>query len=327
MEKYRYNFKAFDVNIDYTQVYATEHKLASNEIDNIEEFIKYVSTNYKILLIHYWEEFIYDDFIKELILLTSKTNLQLYIFSLNPILHKFLKNERVHCNPTETLFYYSDECDVNINDKDIELLFLNYNRKINRDYIISILYKTGNLYKPSNYISYHNYFPTPKEEYYQRYEKYSCDNDIDFKFLETLKINATGFNVDNQQKNMEEVKILHLKSKFNIICEPFFGLSETTNSYDVYNHFLSRKTVYSLLYKNVFYIHEYNSMFSDMLSQIGFKLFFKSLDEFIDNINDEFYYKDSTIKKLNHNYELVKKLTKNCSKKFENHINEILKNV
>jgi hypothetical protein len=331
MESCRCKFMAFNADINYNEVYVTEHRLLYNSNYDFEIFIKYVTDNYKLLLIHYWEEFIYDDFICKILNLSVKYNLHIYIFSLNPILNKFIKNKlcisNIHCNSSKMLFIYGTDVPMDVYRKDINLLFLNYNRKINRDNVICKLYNRNLLYDDKNYISYHNYFTIQKEIYYKMYEKYSKTHKIDLNFLETLKLNTNEFDVHNQHKNMSEVNKLHDKTKFNIICEPFVGIDLKESIYDTYNYFLSRKTTYPLAYKNVFYIHEDGNLLTEELKNIGFKMFFNTFDEFIENINNEFYYKQTTIDILNHNYLLCKTLTENASNSFSNHIKDILKNV
>jgi hypothetical protein len=246
-----------------------------------------------------------------------KCNIKIFIYSFSSHINEYLKNEYpnyynklILANSAETLLTgkvlnYRVIYDYPNYIKDIKLLFLNYNRKINRDLIISYLNKVNELNNIENFISYHNYHTFNSNDYYKIYKEYSEKNNIDFTWLKTLNLSPENVDIHNQGDAQYKAQLLHHRAKFNIICEPFFGMSDNPNEFEYYNHTISRKTIYPIFYKNVIYVHSHNNLLKDTLQNLGFETFFDNIDDFINNMTDEFYYSENTQKKLEHNYNKI----------------------
>jgi hypothetical protein len=323
-------------NAELDGVYCIEYQYLTYKSDEyLNEYLRFVKSKYKLLVLLFWEEFIYDAETIKIIDICIEIKLPLFISSKNPTLDEFLKLKYPleHIWSSNISMQFCREEFVNndsltnqfyINNKSIKLLFLNYNRKPNRDYIITKLKDTNLLYDESNYVSFHNYYTTPDKKYNEFDMQYINQNNIDIKFLNNFKLVPEETDVHNQLATQIRSYQLYSMSKFNIICEPFFGYYNDTNSYDYYNHIITNKTILPLLYKNVFFIHEYNNLFSESLIKIGFKPFFDNIDDFLNNMTDEYLSLESTIEKLNHNQQLTIKLLKLGKFEFFNKIKTLL---
>jgi hypothetical protein len=284
---------------------------------NITQFLNELKYNYSNLVLFCAEEFNYNfGSVKHFIDTALELGFKLFIQSFNSNVNDFLKikfpNEygiTIFANSAKSLLFNPSPLDINFNvsnvKRDLKLLFLNFNRKINRDWIISYLNKKNELFNNSNFISYLNHHTFPEEKYYNLYNEYALKNNIDFEWLKSLKLIPQEVDVHSQAITQTNAQILHLRSKFNIIAEPFFGLSDDVNNFEYYNHTLSRKTIYPIYYRNVIYVHGYNTLLKNTLQELGFETFFDNLDDFISNMNDEFYYSKETQEKLNKNEKLI----------------------
>jgi hypothetical protein len=303
---------------------------SNRELD--DEF-NYIKNQYKLFILHFSEEFIYDEKTITIIDKCIEIKLKLLIYSLNPVLEHFIKlkypSEIIYTNDSYTLFNDSSlKHNLIILNKSIKLLFLNYNRRANRDFIILKLKKIKELDNQFNYISFHNKFKFNNKPYEDFYLTYVDDYNIDINFLNNFQlIPNKKVDIDNQAETQIESYELYSKSKFNIICEPFFGYYTDINSYEYYSHIITKKTILPLLYKNVFFIYEYNNLLSFSLIKLGFKLFFDNLDHFLNNMNDDYLLLESTIEKLNHNQELVIKLLDTSKFEFYNKLKILLNEI
>jgi hypothetical protein len=321
---------SYQHNIIYEDVYCVDiSDLLSLSVDDRLLHLNYFKKEYKILVILFWEEFFYNSNIDNIINYSLKIDLPLFIFSKNPVLDKFLKitynSDKLFSISPDMLFLNTDDLAYYTNSKikNIKLLFLNYNRKVNRDYIICKLKEKNELFNNENYISFHNY-DFCNDEYKLLHDEYIIENNIDVEYLKNLKIIPDAVNVDNQLITQQNSFELYSRSKFNIICEPFFGYSKDKNSFNYYNHLITKKTILPLLFKNVFFIHEYNSLLSDCLKEIGFEMFFNNLDDFLNNMNDDYLELESTKNKLFNNQNLAKTLIINEKKKFSETLKKII---
>lgn len=321
---------SYQHNIIYQESYCVDiSDLLSLSVDDRISHLNYFKKEYKILVILFWEEFFYDGNINDIINYSLKINLPLFIFSKNPVLDKFLKitynSDKLFSVSPDMLFLNTDDLafyeDSKI--KNNKLLFLNYNRKVNRDYIICKLKEKNELFNNENYISFHNYDPR-NEKYNLLHNEYNIENNIDTEYLKNLKIIPNKIKVDSQFTTQRDSFDLYSRSKFNIICEPFFGYSKDKNSFNYYNHLITKKTILPLLFKNVFFIHEYNSLLSDCLKEIGFEMFFNNLDDFLNNMNDDYLELESTKNKLFNNQNLTETLIINEKKKFSETLKKII---
>ena len=289
---------------------------------NIVIKLNEIKKSYNNIIINSPEEFNFIIGVTEFVIDTAlNLGFKIFINSFNSNINDFLKikypkeyeNKLIAANPSATLCKLDSAPITGWQNseykKDINLLFLNYNRKINRDLIITLLKNNNQLFNPNNFISYHNNHTFNENLYYTIYNDFAIKNNIDFEYLKTLKLEPEYVDVHQQNDAQKKAQILHVRTKFNIICEPFFGLSDDPNSFEYFNHTLSRKTIYPILYRNVIYVHGYNDVFKNTLKEMGFELFFDNFDEFISNMNDDFYYSNDTQKKLDNNQKLMELMT------------------
>ena len=322
---------SYQHNIIYEDAYCVDiSDLLSLSVDDRLLHLNYFKKEYKILVILFWEEFFYDSNIDDIINYSLKIDLPLFIFSKNPVLDKFLKitynSDKLFSISPDMLFLNTDDLAYYTNSKikNIKLLFLNYNRKVNRDYIICKLKEKNELFNNENYISFHN-DDSRSKEYNLLHNDYNIENNIDTEYLKNLKITPIdSFDLNDQYTAQRDSFDLYYRSKFNIICEPFFGYSKDKNSFNYYNHLITKKTILPLLFKNVFFIHEYNSLLSECLKKIGFEMFFDSVDDFFNNLNDNYFNLKSTQDKLVKNQKLAEKLIKNEKVNFSEFLKKII---
>ncbi len=114
-------------------------------------------------------------------------------------------------------------------------------------------------------------------------------------------------NIHNQQDAQYKAQYSHLRAKFNIVCEPFCGMSFDINNFEYYNHTITRKIIYPLLYENIIYVHSHNGLLQKTLKNLGFELFYDNLSEFIDNVSDDIFYDKLNQEKLKYNKNLLYK--------------------
>jgi hypothetical protein len=308
----------------------TPYKVSINNKTIIRDNLKKITDTYKKIMYFESEELAYDyESVSYFFDLCMEYGVKLFVYSFNCNINEFLKVKypnhyptKILANTAATLIQNYDGVDSNlIRTKNKKLLFLNYNRKINRDLIITYFKNWNELYNPENIISYHNNYTFNSEVYKTMYKDYAEKNGIDFNFLDSLVLQPEEVDVHNQGDAQTKAQLLHSESKFNIICEPFFGLSDNPNEYEYYNHTLSRKVVYPILYNNVIFVHEHSPILSKTLKNLGFELFFDNIEDFKNNMTDEFYYSDETQRKLIHNNTLLKKLGSSYKKTLTDDIN------
>lgn len=295
----------------------TPYEVSIERKSIIKDNLKQITDRYKKIIYFESEELAYDyESVSYFIDLCMESDVKLFIHSFNCSINDFLKvkypNEyptRIIANTATTLIQNSGGLPSHLTrPKNKKLLFLNYNRKINRDLIITYLKNWNELHNPNNIISYHNNYTFNSNVYKTMYKDYAEKNGIDFNYLDSLVLQPEEVDVHNQNDAQQKAQLLHIESKFNIICEPFFGLSDNPNEYEYYNHTLSRKVVYPIIYDNVIFVHEHSPILSNTLKNLGFELFFDNIEDFRNNMTDEFYYSVETQQKLNHNKTLLKKL-------------------
>lgn len=282
----------------------------------LEDGVREVIERYKKIILFCPEEFGYEYKSIELFVeLCLQYNVKLFIYSFNCGVNEFLKvkypkeySKNILANtPTTLLQLASSKINEWDGTKTKKLVFLNYNRKINRDLIITYLNNWNELYNTENIISYHNNYTFDSKMYKSMYNDYAKLNGIDFDYLDSLSIVPEEVDIHKQNEAQNKAQWLHCHSKFNIICEPFFGLSDNPSEYEYYNHTLSRKVIYPILYNNVIYVHEHSPILSKILKDLGFELFFENIEDFKNNMTDEYYYSEETQQKLNNNRILLQR--------------------
>jgi len=295
----------------------TPYELSIDRKSIIRDNLKKITDRYKKIIYFESEELAYDyESVAYFIDLCMEYDVKLFVYSFNCNINDFLKVKYPTKYPTQILANTAATLIQNCNGlppnltrtKNKKLLFLNYNRKINRDLIITYFKNWNELHNSENIISYHNNYTFNSNVYKTMYKDYAEKNGIDFNYLDSLVLKPEEVDVHNQGDAQQKAQLLHYESKFNIICEPFFGLSDNPNEYEYYNHTLSRKVVYPILYNNVIFVHEHSPILSKTLKNLGFELFFDNIEDFKNNMTDEFYYSDETQRKLTHNNTLLKKL-------------------
>ena len=282
--------------------------------NELKDKVKELTNEYKKIVLFCPEELGYEyKSIEYFIELCLEHNVKLFIYSFNCSINEFLKvkyptkySKNILANSSTTLLQFASS-KVHEWDgvKTKKLVFLNYNRKINRDLIITYLKNHNELFNPDNIISYHNNYTFNSDMYKLMYNDYAKLNGIDFDYLDSLSIVPEEVDIHKQNEAQNKAQWLHCHSKFNIICEPFFGLSDNPNEYEYYNHTLSRKVIYPILYNNVIFVHEHSPILSNVLKELGFELFFDNIDDFMNNMTDEYYYSEEVQTKLNNNRQLL----------------------
>jgi hypothetical protein len=292
-----------------------EYELHSNQISFLKNEIKRIIENYKKVLINANEEFNADyESITEMIDSFLKADIKVFIHSFDCCVNDFLKFKYpndygrliVANSPITLIKNYAGAFDGRHIKRNKKLLFLNYNRKINRDEIICYLNRKNELFNSENFISYHNNHSIESYKYYRFYKNYAIEKSIDFDFLKTLKLQPEEIDIHAQNETQNRAQELHCMSKFNIICEPYFGFSDDSLDFAPYHHAISRKTTYPLLHRNVIFVHEHNNLLSNTLKNLGFQLFFDNIEDFMNNMSDEYYYSKEVQTKMDINEKLIK---------------------
>jgi hypothetical protein len=291
------------------------YELHLNQRSYLKNLIKHIAQNYKKVLINADEEFNYDyEVISQIIDSLLKDGIKIFIHSFDCCVNDFLKHKYpneygkliIANTPITLIKNYTGIFRNTGIERNKKLLFLNYNRKINRDEIICYLNKKNELFNDDNFISYHNNHTIDEHKYYRMYKKYAFEKNIDFDFLKDLKLQPEEIDVHQQNITQIRAQELHCMSKFNILCEPYFGLSDGSTDFAPYYHTISRKTIYPLLYRNVIFVHENNNLLSNTLKDLGFELFFDNIEDFMNNMTDEYYYSEKVQAKMNINENLIK---------------------
>lgn len=319
-------------------------------------FLDTIKKDYKLLVLNYNEALEYSKYLEWTLNYCTKINLPIFLLSTNPVnqiffdkvyKHKIFCNNPSYCFYNFSLFTYDSRLQshsvkrFNLISKNIKILFLNFNRAINRDYIISELNRRNELYNSQNFISFYNHIQiftdstSFLDEEKLKYELsnflYAREYQIDFDFLRNLKlipdknyVGPDGLFQKSTDEHLNSHFDLYNRSKFNIICEYHNGYSKDTFSYDYYDLDLTLKTILPLLFKNVFYLHDYNKLLTNCLRDLGFYIFFEEIDSFFKNINDEYYYSSRTQEMLEHNHKLCLYLIENSRINLANQLNDIL---
>jgi hypothetical protein len=300
-----------------------QYKMDNTEKQELQNDVIELTQQHKKIVLFCPEEFGYEyESIEYFVELCLQSGVKLFIYSFNCGVNEFLKikypneySKNIIANsPTTLLQLASSQVNEWNGIKSKKLVFLNYNRKINRDLIITYLKNYNELFNSDNIISYHNNYTFNSNAYKRMYSDYAKLNGIDFDYLDSLSIVPEEVDIHKQNEAQNKAQWLHCHSKFNIICEPFFGLSDNPSEYEYYNHTLSRKVIYPILYNNVIFVHEHSPILSKILKEIGFELFFDNIDDFIKNMTDEYYYSDEVQTKLNNNRKLLQRYSGNGNK-------------
>lgn len=313
---------ALPIHLTDDQIHRTNVEL----INGAKNYKTIIVSTLEHIRIHYYYEFI-----EYCIANNKKLIFDTFTFGYEDILKEKYNSDLIIYRPIElNILKVMDLIDIHkgkiISDKTKLLKFCSYNRNLGKDYIIWQLYKRNLLYNSNNNITYHNHLSNFSDKslnslaagrgFYSNYDLQYA-GDIDFEFLKDLYVvpESEKFEVGSEQTRQRDRLVeMHSESMFNIILEASYAL--TPNVSDPNYNFISMytKTIFPLYFKNVFHIMPGQYKLATTLKEMGFELFFDSDDEFFNNLNEEFYYREDTQFKLNHNRNQIIKIYNNQRK-------------
>jgi hypothetical protein len=308
-------------------------KLLQEDIDPFFEKLK----KYEVIVFDDCEHIWIDSWIEILMMLNDigKTIvLTTFSIGIRHYIDKVIPNNKIHYNSIETLLYHHLQAYDSLINKSINFLqkrkyllkFFSYNRSPHRDYVFDFLIK--NKLIEGNNLSFHNYpFEILKDELNLKSvnQSYCFDEaddlikDIDFKTLNNLRIipESESFNIQEQGEQTKKNFDASTNSYFEIISEAQMPISNDPLNSLHYTYSITRRTLTPILFGNVFQIMPNSKLFEDELTSVGFQLFFKDNEDFLNNLNEDFYFKSETQYKIKHNFNLLNKI-------YHNHIGQRL---
>jgi len=220
----------------------------------------------------------------------------------------------------------------NPNNKKILLNYMTFNRNLSKDYVMQNLIINNELHLDNrNFIAYHNYNSNNQRntpEYLKKY-RYLYDTKEHREFISKYSINlemftdlklipeSENFHISNEQnKQKNRLCELHNQSMFNIISEACMPYSEDPENIWYYHASISPKTIWPLYFKNVFHYSPNPKIFNEALEELGFKTFFNNDSEFLNSLNEEYYYSSEVQEKLFHNHMHLNNIVENGWKKY-----------
>jgi hypothetical protein len=324
------NLEQFDNKIIFVRRVPQNSYKKKVPISDIELFFEKIK-DYEVIIFDDCEHIWIDSWIELLIMLNNADKtiiLTTFSIGIRYYLDKVIPNNKIHYNSIEKLFCnhlqpYSSLLKKSMdfsNKRKYLLKFFSYNRSPHRDYVFDFLLK--NKLIEGNNVSFHNY---PFEELSDKLDlknasqTYCFDEvedlikDIDFKTLNNLRIipSSESFNLQEQKEQTKKNFDASSNSYFEIISEAQMPLSKDPLNSLYYTYSITRRTLTPILFGSVFHIMPDSKLFEDELTNAGFQLFFKDNDDFLNNLNEEFYFKAETQSKINHNYNLLNKILDN----------------
>lgn len=210
-------------------------------------------------------------------------------------------------------FHHIPKTNLEPNNKKILLNWLCARRTPARDYVYKKIILDNNLHlNDKNFITFHNLAYNSYEIYSEQTVKNYINNfELDIKNFDTIgSKEEKQFVFGEQHKQQNRVNEIYNNSMFNIITEPSHPYSNDVSDIWSYCCCLTRRTTYPLFRKNVFYIPKYSEKYNQCLKDLGFEIFFENEDEFLKNLNEDFYYNKETQEKLEYNYNNCMDLVK-----------------
>jgi len=324
------NLKQFDNRIVFVRrlpQIAYKKPVAISDIELFFEKIK----DYEVIIFDDCEHIWIDSWIELLTMLNNAGKtiiLTTFSIGIRYYLDKVIPNNKIYYNSIEKLFCnhlqpYSSLLKKSMdfsNKRKYLLKFFSYNRSPHRDYVFDFLLK--NKLIEGNNVSFHNHpFEKLSDELDLKNasQSYCFDEvdelikNIDFKTLNNLRIipSSESFNVQEQKEQTKKNFDASSNSYFEIISEAQMPLSKDPLNSLYYTYSITRRTLTPILFGSVFHIMPDSKLFEDELTNAGFQLFFKDNDDFLNNLNEEFYFKTETQSKINHNYNLLNKILDN----------------
>lgn len=200
-------------------------------------------------------------------------------------------------------------------DRKYDLIYFNASRKPFRDKVNTFL-EDNNLIE-NNLVSIRSNSTLTKEEQifgikeiYRDYHTEKCFLDYTYERYEGYKnIHKSQENItpwgDQESQDYAQYEA-HLNSKFNILCEAIYPYENSDYEIMKYMTSVSKRTMYPILFENVFHIYPKNKPLEEWLVTNGFQLFFENDEDFLKNLNDEFYYREDIQSKLKSNSKLMR---------------------
>ena len=212
----------------------------------------------------------------------------------------------------------------NSNNKTILLNYLTFNRGLHKDYVMDKFILHNDLHLDNrNLISFHNYdgrngknSPDNLKKYSWFYDRpehreFISKFDIDLEKLTDFKLipESEKFHISAEQnKQKDRLCEIHNKTKFNLISEACMPYSTDPENIWYYHASISPKSIWPLYFKNVFYHTPNNILINEFLKELGFETFFNNDSEFLQSLNDDYYYNNEVQQKLFHNHMHLKKI-------------------
>jgi hypothetical protein len=232
-----------------------------------------------------------------------------------------IDNIKAHMHPLVHLQESINQRDFKINTTDKRQYLLkafSFNRSPHRDYIIDVLLKR-NLVEGNN-ISFHNYpFDVENEKItyakllnsnnaYNTKEAFALYNTLDYDLINSIRIipESESFDVMNQPEHTRRNNLASINSYFEILSEAQMPMSDNVESMHHYSYCLTKRTVTPMYFGNIFHIMPFSKLMVDDFNKSDLCTFFDSDDEFFNNLNEDFFFKNENIKKLNHNHNRIK---------------------
>ncbi|MBM5787968.1 MAG: hypothetical protein FJ375_04525 [Pelagibacterales bacterium] len=313
--------------------YIDNKKITDKDINFILDKIK----NYEIVIIedaeHIWIDGWFE-LLNQLNQLNKVIFFQTFTIGVKHYIDKKLPNNNIFFNTIKNILkdYYVQfpSKKINITDKRKFLLkHFSYNRTPHRDYVTDFLIK-NNLIENNN-ITFHNY---PFDELadvlnlnkvnHSYYFSNMLLSNVDLKKLNNLRIipESEKFDIKDTLKQFENGKIASTNSYFEIVSEAQMPFSNDPESYLHFTFSITRRFFNPIFYGNVFHIMPNSIIFENDLKNIGIELFFKNNEDFLDNLNEDFYFDKQTQLKLKHNFHLLETFS-NESKKYPFYLEQI----
>lgn len=274
------------------------------------------------------------DILKRWVSVGKKIYFKNFTFGYTKYLQKVIGSDNIIAPNNElTLLMAFENCQMmfsyenkvhNSNNKTILLNYLTFNRGLHKDYVIDKFILHNNLHLDDrNLISFHNdngktgrNSPDNLKKYTWLYDRpehreFISKFDIDLEKLTDFKLIPESENFDissEQNKQKDRLCEIHNKTKFNLISEACMPYSTDPENIWYYHASISPKSIWPLYFKNVFYHTPNNILINEFLKELGFETFFNNDSEFLQSLNDDYYYNNEVQQKLFHNHIHLKKI-------------------
>lgn len=189
-------------------------------------------------------------------------------------------------------------------------------RKPHRDYVLKFLIDNNLLEHRNNIISFRdNKFSGFNLGVYNDAKAEGSDFGMvensfkEFEFIHETQKNIIPYG-DQTLQDMELYKV-HSESMFNILCEAVVPFHNSTHEFFRNISSVSKRTILPIIFKNVFHIYPKNQPLENWLIANGFELFFNSDEEFLSNLNENYYYSEIVQLKLERNAMIMRELVSN----------------